>query len=475
MRTILLLLLLAPCFAAISLETKRRQGGGGVGGDRRRSASAARWKKWGAANEELEKRLEVAICRAGCKPSAILDSTSIDTTSTILDPTSLDTTSTILDPTSMDTSCWSNCEHLQGLGSRPWLSNRPARERAGRRLKTRLTFPTRPVLVFDSTSGCRLTWSDLTAKPNYFSASTHLDKSTVFLLLGKEDESLPWRELGQTSRLSLPIPSFSSHLSLLLLAVGKRGIKSEVAMEVKPGQCGQYTGNSAPELLQATKVAAHLVRAEIRWLGSEGASYLVKWEEVPSSLVVGSLVTLEEKANITLQQDAVYSVVVEMISSQGTVVRSPSTIIDTKNLNYSKDYVLESNPVIPSVDKLEEKSIFSARNCALITIIALLAFLMSLMALTTSLRPHNSPQWIGRSSHTHDEQPGPIGRPTDEPSGGLPDGSNGGQTDGPNGGPINNQLPESKVTNPAGFGFERIKVVLAFFFKKSDAKNAFDA
>ena len=463
MRTILLLLLLAPCLAAISLETKRRQGGGGVGGDRRRSASAARWKKWGAANEELEKRLEVAMCRAGCEPFTILDSTP------------LGTTSTILDPTSMDTSCWSNCEHLQGLGSRPWLSNRPARGRAGRRLKTRLTFPTRPVLVFDSTTGCRLTWSDLTAEPNYFSASTHLDKSTVFLLLGKEDESLPWRELGQTSRLSLPIPSFSSHLFLLLLAVGKRGIKSEVAMEVKPGQCGQYTGNSAPELLQATKVAAHLVRAEIRWLGSEAASYLVKWEEVPSSLVVGSLVTLEEKANITLQQDAVYSVVVEMISSQGTVVTSPSTIIDTKNLNYSKDYVLESNPVIPSVDKLEEKSIFSARNCALITIIALLAFLMSLMALTTSLRPHNSPQWIGRSSHKSDEQPGPIGRPTDEPSGGLPDGSNGGQTDGPNGGPINNQLPESKVTNPAGFGFERIKVVLAFFFKKSDAKNAFDA
>ena len=448
MRTILLLLLLAPCFAAISLETKRRQGGGGVGGDRRRSASAARWKKWGAANEELEKRLEVAMCRAGCEPS------------------------TILDTTSLDTSCWSNCEHLQGLGSRPWSSNRPARGRAGRRLKTRLTFPTTPVLVFDSTSGCRLTWSDLTTKPNYFSASKHLDKSTVFLLLGKEDQSLPWRELGQTSRLLLPIPSFSSHLSLLLLAVGKRGIKSEVAVEVKAGQCGQQTGNSAPELLQATKVAAHLVRAEIRWLGSEGASYLVKWEEVPSSLVVGSLVTLEEKANITLQQDAVYSVVVEVISSQGTVVRSPSTIIDTKNLTYSiKDYVPESNPVTPSVDELEDKtedkSIFSARNCALITIIVLLAFLMSLMALTTSLRPHNSPQWIERSSHQSDEQPGPIGRPTDEPSGGL--------TDGPNGGPINNQLPESKVTNLAGFGFERIKVVLAFFFKKSDAKNVFDS
>ena len=455
MRTILLLLLLAPCFAAISLETKRRQGGGGVGGDRRRSASAARWKKWGAANEELEKRLEVAMCRAGCEPSTILDSTPLDPTSTILAPTSL------------DTSCWSNCEHLHGLGSRPWSSNRPARGRAGRRLKTRLTFPTRPVLVFDSTSGCRLTWSDLTAKPNYFSASKHLDKSTVFLLLGKEDQSLPWRELGQTSRLSLPIPSFSSHLSLLLLAVGKRGIKSEVAVEVKAGQCGQQTGNRAPELLQATKVAAHLVRAEIRWLGSEGASYLVKWEEVPSSLVVGSLVTLEEKANITLQQDAVYSVVVEVISSQGTVVRSPSTIIDTKNLNYSKDYVPESNLVTPSVDELEDKTIFSARNCALITIIALLAFLMSLMALTTSLRPHNSPRWIGRSSHTSDEQPGPIGRPTDEPSGGL--------TDGPNGGPINNQLPESKVTNLAGFGFERIKVVLAFFFKKSDAKNVFDS
>ena len=449
MRTILLLLLLAPCFAAKSLETKRRQGGGGVGGDRRRSASAAWWKKWGAANKELEKRLEVAMCRAGCEPSTILDTTSMGTTSTILDRTSL------------DTSCWSNCEHLQGLGSRPWLSNRPARGRAGRRLKTRLTFPTPPVLVFDSISGCRLTWSDLTAKPNYFSASKHLDKSTVFLLLGKEDENLPWRELGQTSRLLLPIPSFSSHLSLLLLAVGKRGIKSEVAVEVKPGQCGQQTGNSAPELLQATKVAAHLVRAEIRWLGSEGASYLVKWEEVPSSLVVGSLVTLEEKANITLQQDAVYSVVVEVISSQGTVVRSPSTIIDTKNLTYSKDYVPESNPVTPSVDELEDKSedkIFSARNCALITIIVLLAFLMSLMALTTSLRPHNSPQWIGRSSHKSDEQPGPIVRPTDEPSGGL--------TDGPNGGPINNQLPESKVTNLAGFGFERIKVVLAFFFKK---------
>ena len=92
---------------------------------------------------------------------------------------------------------------------------------------------------------------------------------------------------------------------------------------------------------------------------------------------------------------------------------------------------------------------------------------MSLVALTTALRPHNSPQWIGRSSHQSDEQPGPIGRPTDEPSGGL--------TDGPNGGPINNQLPESKVTNLAGFGFERIKVVLAFFFKKSDAKNVFDS
>ena len=131
--------------------------------------------KW-LGSEEMEKVLKVAMCRAHCLPLA--------------------------------TTCWSNCQLFPGGGSGKSRgeANRPARGRVGRRLKTRLAFPSQPLLIEGSDGSCRLTWPQLSPVPNSYTASQPLSRPNVFLLVGRESENMDWKELGQTDGLSLPLP-----------------------------------------------------------------------------------------------------------------------------------------------------------------------------------------------------------------------------------------------------------------------------
>lgn len=357
--------------------------------------------KW-RGNEETEKVVEVAMCRAHCPPLA--------------------------------TTCWSNCELFPGRGSSRGWANRPGRGRAGRRLKTRLVFPSQPMVVDSSDGRCRLTWPDLTPVPNSYTASPRLPRPNVFLLVGSESKSMDWRELGQTNGLSLPLPVLTTDLSLILLAVGKRGIRAKAMIKVKAGQCSQQRP-SAPELLSATKLGSGLVRVELQWSGTEDASYVLRWREEPNSPITASLVTSKTKASITLEENTVYSILVEMTNNQRTVAISRPRMIETKNLEYKKDEVLHANPMISGikemVDEYEKKNL-SKENLILFVILALFVFLVCLAAMCTLLwSPFGGSDTIGESSKEH-----------------------------PN-------LQQPKVSTMAHLWLERIKEFLSFLFKRS--------
>ena len=65
MRTIFLLLLLGPIVAETELESERKIGESKVVGtiSKRRRPGKSMWMKWQSGNDELERRLEVAMCR----------------------------------------------------------------------------------------------------------------------------------------------------------------------------------------------------------------------------------------------------------------------------------------------------------------------------------------------------------------------------------------------------------------------------
>ena len=390
MRTILLLLLpLGTIVAGRELETEREIGRSKVAIGERRRPERAMGMKW-RGTEEMEKVLEVAMCRARCLPLA--------------------------------TTCWSNCELFPGRGSSRVGVNRPGRGRAGRRLKTRLAFPSQPLLVDDSEGRCSLTWSDLAPVPNSYTASPRLPRPNVFLLVGSESNSMDWKELGQTNGHSLPLPLLTADLSLILVAVGKRGIRTKATIKVKAGQCSQQrmetrpsrmgSRPSAPELLTATKVGSTLVKVELQWSGPEDASYVLRWQEEPNSPVTASLVTSETKASITLEENTVYSTLVEMTTSQGKVTISQPRTIDTKNLKYKKDEILQANPMISGIKEMmdEKENLFSKENLILFVILALFVFLVCLAALFTLLwSPFHGGSSVG--SHTFD---GSIGGSSEE-------------------------------------------------------------
>ena len=390
MRTIFLLLLLGPIVAETEETVGSRENSNVASSTIRAEVwpEKARWMKW-RGNEELEKMLEVAMCRAHCLPLS-----------------------------SSASSCWSNCELFPGTGSRAG-SNRPGRGRAGRRLKTRLAFPSQPILVDGSDGICRITWPNLTPVPNSYAASPTLSRPNVFLLVGSDDKIKGWKEVGQTNELSLPLPPITADLSLLLLAVGKRGIRAKALIKVKAGRCsqeGKGVRPSAPELLTATKLGANLVRVELQWSGTEDASYVVRWQAEPKNPITASLVTSKTKASITLEQNTVYSISVEMITSWGTVAISQLTILDTRNLKYNNNDNLQANPMISGInevmDENKEKTFFSKENLILFIILALFVFLISLAALCTLLR---SPSHSGSPTHrqsfggSHTNNGGSIG------------------------------------------------------------------
>ena len=428
MRTIFLLLLLGPIVAETELESERKIGESKVVGtiSKRRRPGKSMWMKWQSGNDELERRLEVAMCRTHCLP--------------------------------VETSCWSNCELFPGTGSssRPG-ANRPARGRAGRRLKTRLAFPSQPLLVNGLDGRCRLTWPNLTPVPNSYTASPHLARPIVFLLVGSESNRMGWMEMGQTSVLSLPLPPITTDLSLLLLAVGKRGIRAKSLIKVKAGQCNQQGRGdrpSAPEPLAATKLGADLVRVELQWSGSKDASYVVRWQARPDNPITASLVTSKTKASITLEQNTAYSILVEMITKQGTVAISLPTIIDTKNLKYDKNEIFQANPMISGINEImdedENKNLFSKENSILFVILALFGFLICLVALCTLLR-----QSADNGSPSHRQSFGGL----------LAHG--GSQAHGGSNIGSSKEHLQQKATNVAQVGLTSIKTFLGFLFKRS--------
>ena len=404
MRSISLLLLLA-IGSTIVAEREVEIGGNNVASERRWPERAT-WMKW-LASEEMEKVVEVAMCRAHCLPLA--------------------------------TNCWSNCELFpgRGRGSSRGGANRPGRGRAGRRLKTKLAFPSQPLLIESSDGSCRLTWPHLTPVPNSYTASQPLSRPSVFLLVGSESESMDWKELGQTNGLSLPLPPLTADISLILMAVGKRGIRAKALVKVKAGQCSQQRMRpSAPELLTATKLGSGLVRVELQWSGAEDAFYVLRWQAEPNSPITASLVTSKTKASITLEENTVYSTLVEMTTSQGTVSISQPRIFDTKNLKYKTEEILQANPMTMGIKEMmeEKKNLFSKENLIFFIVlahaIALFVFLVCLAALCTFLR---SPSHRG------------IGGSSKELA----------------------HLPQPKLTNVADVWLATIKEFLAFFFKRS--------
>lgn len=423
-----MLLLLGPIVAQEEADDERKMGGSR---EERKVASATSkrrqmWLRW-RSNEELEVRLEVAMCRAHCLPLA--------------------------------TTCWSSCETFPGASSRRPGANRPSRGKAGRRLKTRLAFPSQPLLVETLDGKCILTWPALTPIPNSYTSSPSLPRPNVFLVVGSEDNSLGWKELGQTNGLSLHLPPLTADLSLILMAVGKRGIRAKALVKVKAGQCSLQKMEdrpSAPEVLGATKVGAGLVKVELQWSGTEDASYVLRWQAIPNNPITGSLVTSKTKASITLEQDTVYSILMEMITSQGTVAISQPRIIDTRKLLHSNKDILQANPMISGIieiiDENETKNLFSQQNSILFTILVLFGFLIILAAVCTFLRPSTSthkPSFDG--SFTKSVKPSVSDKTRKE----LP------------------QKP--KMTEMAQLGLAVIKNLLGFLFNRSGPKTTTNA
>ena len=130
-----------------------------------------------------------------------------------------------------------------------------------------------------------------------------------------------------------------------------------------------------------------------------------------------------------------YSILVEMTNSQGTVAISRPRMIETKNLEYKKDEVLQANPMISGikemVDEYEKKNLFK-ENLILFVILALFVFLVCLAAVCTLLwSPFGGSDTIGESSK---ERP---------------------------------NLQQPKVSTTAHLWLERIKEFLGFLFKRS--------